>query len=199
MTIQIKDTLIMNGERICITGTNEIPFDEYLFFKVKPSVCLDIFSSSACHRGYTADYLLSHGFIYLAGLNGCIGVKRGKLLKADWLNCDIETSYGLVTRVQYGRVVKQFYRPYEQEPPIVELGLLGRLRSWLKTQKPKSDITPINKRRLELLRYRKALLQIRIEKYLSGSKFYRFASVRLENTERNIKRLTYRGCNDKVA
>lgn len=43
-----------------------------------------------------------------------------------------------------------------------------------------------NKRRIELLRYRCALLQVRVGKYVTGSPRHRFATKRLRHSMANI-------------
>jgi hypothetical protein len=125
-------------------------------------------------------------------------VQKGSILYVELIEgqvVDREVFAGEVVTTQIGISHNIYLRPSTDFHTVKHGDII--VDDWYPCLILDSKLTSINqlyddnlsRRRIELLRYRSALLQNRIEKYVIGCRRYNFAKMRLVNTENNINTL----------
>jgi hypothetical protein len=85
MTQQAADSITIEGRRFFLQWSPGLPQDDPRIIKLNMSEIDGIFGSTACYRGYIANWEIEKGKLFLRSVEGIFELKEwGSIIYADW-------------------------------------------------------------------------------------------------------------------
>lgn len=126
MTAQIYEKVILDGKVTSMAFCPPLPEGHPRIFEPDPDEVAEddrdsILASTACWRGYQGTWEIRDGRFYLVDLRGCVRLREGDAILADWFSGVLRVPKGEM--LQY--VHMGFGSVYEQEVHIkIESGVV---------------------------------------------------------------------------